>query len=248
MVIRCHSNVLKIPNIYRNPYASSDEKEIETITAEENCTFLENEKEVYHRLGHHDGIINVIKISEEGIEMAYMENGSLFQYLQVQEPPHRLAVQWILKLARAIDYAHSMCIIIADVASKNVLLDKDMNVQLCDFSDSAAIPLDSDMSQAKHYGLSVKTDIFQFGSLMYEVLTRNAFIYDLLVDKDVDAQRPHSGNEDWQAYPVWPRPEDLPSTKHLLLGHVILRCWTGVYEHMGEVYEAIKTALQIETD
>lgn len=90
MIIRCHGNVLKIPCIYRNPCASSDEKEIEAITAEENCMFLENEKEVYHRLGHHHGIINVIKILEEGIKMAYIKNGSLFQYLQVQEPPHHL--------------------------------------------------------------------------------------------------------------------------------------------------------------
>lgn len=136
-----------------------------------------------------------------------------------------------------------MCVIIANIASKNVLLDKDMNVQLCDFSDSAAIPLGSDISQAVHYGLSVKTNIFQFGSLMYEVLTRNAFNYDLLVNKDVDAQKLQCGNEDWQASAVWTRTEDLPSTKRLLLRHVVLRCWTGVYEHMGEVCKASKTAL-----
>ena len=199
LVLRYQGNVVKIAQAYRNPCASSEEKEIEDIVIEQNRAFLENEKDVYRCLGDHEGIVNIITISEQAIEMAYMENGSLFHYLQAQEPRLYLAVSWILKLAETVCYVHSRCVVIADIASRNVLLDKEMSVQLCDFSDAGVMSPCIDMSQVQHYDLSVKTDIFQFGSLMYEILTRKSFSYDLLASKYVEAQRLESGDEDWQA-------------------------------------------------
>lgn len=242
LVLPYHGHVVKIAQAYRNPCASSEEKEIEDIVIEQNCAFLENEKDVYRRLGDHEGIINIIAISDQGIEMAYMDNGSLFHYLQAQEPRLQVAVSWILKLAETVCYVHSRFIVIADLTSRNVLLDKEMSLRLCDFSDAGVMPPCTDMSKAQHYGLSVKTDIFQFGSLMYEILTRKSFSYDLLANKYVEAQRLESGDEDWQASAIWPRPEDLPKTDQFYLGYIVLRCWTGLYQHMGEVCEAIKTA------
>ena len=243
LVILHHENALKIPCVYRNPHASLEEREIEEIFIEENRTFLENEKEVYLRLGHHDGIVHCINLSEEGIEMAYMKNGSLSQYLELREPPYYLFSRWILQLAMTIRYAHSKCVILADIASKNVLLDENMSAKLCDFSDSAVVPLGSDMSQALDYGLSVKTDIFQFGSLIYEIHERKPFKYDLLANEDVDALRIRSGDEKWQAFAIYPRPEVLPNTEHLQLGQIILRCWTGGYRHMKDVCEDIAKEL-----
>jgi len=100
LVIRHHENALKIPRIYRNPHASLEEREIEDITKEQNIMFLENEKEVYLRLGNHDGIVRCINLSEEGIEMVYMKNGSL--YLELRKPPNHLVSRWILQLAKTI--------------------------------------------------------------------------------------------------------------------------------------------------
>ena len=158
LVLRYHGNVVKIVQAYRNPCASSEEKEIEDIFIEQNDAFLENEKDVYRRLGDHEGIVNIITISDQGIEMAYMENGSLFHYLQAQEPRIHLAVSWILKLAETVSYVHSRSVVIGDLTSRNVLLDKEMSVQLCDFSDAGVMPPCIDMSKVQHYGLSVKTD------------------------------------------------------------------------------------------
>ena len=239
LVIYHRENALKIPRVYRNPQASLEEREIEEIFKEQNHEFLENEKEVYIRLGHHEGIVRWINLSEEGIEMAYMKNGSLSQYLELREPPHYLVSRWTLQLATTIRYAHSKCVILADIASKNVLLDENMSAKLCDFSDSAVVPLGSDMSQVSHYGLSVKTDIFQFGSLIYEILERKPFKYDLLANEDVDALRIKSGDEEWQAFAIYPRPEVLLNTEHLRLGQIILRCWTGGYRDMEDVFEDI---------
>ncbi|MCJ1483359.1 hypothetical protein MMC06_003526 [Schaereria dolodes] len=243
LVIHHHSNALKIPRVYRNPHASLEEKKIEEIFIEQSCMFLDNEKEAFLRLEKNDGIVDLISLSEKGIEMAYMKNGSLSQYLELREPPHHLVTQWILKLARTISYAHSKCIIVADIASRNVLLDEYMSIKLCDFSDSAVMPLGNDMSQVVHYGLSVKTDIFQFGSLVYEILTRKPFKYDLLANEEVNTQRLNSEDQNWQAFAIWPQRELLPSTKHLQLGKIILSCWTGGYQHMEEVCKAIAKAI-----
>lgn len=241
LVVLYHGHVVKIARAYRNPCASPYEKRLEDLAIEEDCEFLENEKDVYRRLGDHGGLVNIIAMSDLGIKIAYMNNGTLFHYLQAQEPPLQLAVSWILKLAETVCYVHLRCIVIADIASRNVLLDREVSIRLCDFSDAGIFPLGTDMSKAESYGLSVKTDVFQFGSLMYEILTRKPFSYDLLANKYVKAQRPENG-EDWEPYAIWPRPEDLPNTGDCYLGNIVLGCWTRLYQHMGEVYEAIKTA------
>ncbi len=88
----------------------------------------------------------------------------------------------------------------------------------------AVVPLGSDMSQTLYYGLSTQTDIFQFGSLIYETFERKPCKYDLLANEDVDALRLKSGDEDWQAFAIYPRPELLLNTEHLQLSHIILRC------------------------
>lgn len=46
LIIRYYENTLKIPRVYRNLYASLEEREIKEITKEHNDTFLKNEKEV----------------------------------------------------------------------------------------------------------------------------------------------------------------------------------------------------------
>ena len=44
LVIRHYENTLKIPRVYRNLYASLEERDFKEITKEQNDTFLKNEK------------------------------------------------------------------------------------------------------------------------------------------------------------------------------------------------------------
>lgn len=44
---------------------------------------------------------------------------------------------------------------LGDIASKNVLLGDDMSVKLCDFTDSAIMPLGYDMSCAEENSISI---------------------------------------------------------------------------------------------
>ncbi len=244
VILHCKHNVLKIPKVYRDPNATPDEAEIEEILAEQNYEFLENEKRVYQRLGHHDGVVSWVNLSEDGIEMAYMKKGPLSRYLQTETPPDRLVAQWIPALAKTISYAHSRNVIIGDIASRNVLLGDDMSVKLCDFTDSALMPPDSDMSQAEDNGASIKTDMFQFGSLAYEMLTRKPFKYDSFA-RGVENQGESNRGGDWEPGDEWPPAECLPSTQHLVFGQIIFKCWTNGYQNMEEVCGAVEQALNV---
>jgi serine/threonine protein kinase len=243
VILHNKHNVLKIPMVYRNPNASPDQTLIEDILAEQNCRSIENEKQVYKRLGHHDGIVNWIELSDDGIEMVYMRNGHLSRYLEAEVPPRHLIKQWIPAIAKTVNYAHTRRIILGDIASRNVLLGDDMSVKLCDFTDSALMPLESDMSRAEDNGISIKTDIFQFGSLVYEILTRKPYHYDLFANEEVDRQRELNRGKDWKPRAEWPRAGDLPDTEHLALGQIILKCWTSGYYSMEEVCDDVERTI-----
>lgn len=121
--------------------------------------------------------------------MQYVENNTLSQYLEFERPSHDLAAKWILALAYNISYTHFRHVIIGDIASRNVLLDKDKSVKLCDFSDSDLIPLDVDIEKAEDNGASTSADIFQFGSLVYEILTGQPCKYGLFANEEIEQQR-----------------------------------------------------------
>jgi serine/threonine protein kinase len=245
VILRGKRSVLKIPAAYINPSASTDQALMDEILAEQNCSFIENEKQVYTRLGHYDGIVNWITLSDEGIEMDHMRKGSLSRYLQLEVPSRRLIAQWIPALARTVNYAHSRYVILGDIASRNALLGDDMSIKLCDFTDSALMPLNCDMSCAEDNGISVQTDIFQLGSLWYEILTRKAYKYDLFANEEVDRQRELNAGKDWELRAAWPRAKDLPTdVENLPLGQIILKCWTRFYQNMDEVCDDVDRSMQ----
>jgi serine/threonine protein kinase len=87
--------------------------------------------------------------------MAYIKNGPLSRYFKLEVPPRYLVAQWIFTLAKTVHYVHIRCVILGDIASRNVLLADDMSVKLCDFTDSAIITLDCDMSSAEQDGITI---------------------------------------------------------------------------------------------
>ena len=185
---------------------------------------MENEKDVYLRLGYDDGLVHCINASEHGLELELMKTGSLAPYLELQQPAEYLISRCVLQMVKTLFHAHSNCGILATITSRNVLLHDKLSAKLCDFNDSAAMPRGSDISQAEQNGLSVQTDIFQVGSLMYEILERDPFKYDLLANEDAQVLRLETGDQHWQVTVIYPRPGLLPSTEHLQLGHIIRNC------------------------
>jgi serine/threonine protein kinase len=69
-------------------------------------------------------------------------------------------------MARTLAHIHEQRIIVADIASRNFLLDSDLSIKMCDFTESVDLPLDACMETADYGGYSIQTDIGQLGAVM----------------------------------------------------------------------------------
>lgn len=132
-------------------------------------------------------------------------------------------------MARTLVYAHDRRVIVADVFTRNFLLDNHLSVKLSDFTESSVLPLTTNIQTANDSGYSIFTDIGQLGAVMYEVVTGKACEFDLF-----KSQPPGP------ATATWPRREDLPSTDNIWLGYIIEKCWNrGALRNTRELLAAL---------
>ncbi|RJE27199.1 STYKc [Aspergillus sclerotialis] len=134
-------------------------------------------------------------------------------------------------MARTLAYIHERRIIVADIASRNFLLDADLSIKFCDFTEYTELPLDTCMETADYGGYSVQTDIGQLGAVMYEVVVGEKCNFDIFKDVPLELSRG-----------VWPRREDLPSTKGVWLGSIIEKCWTeGAFHNAHDLWKELES-------
>ena len=119
-------------------------------------------------------------------------------------------------MARALAQIHDRRVLVADIATRNFLLDTKLSVKFCDFTESTSLPLDSHMETVDDEGFNIYTDIGQLGAVMYEVVTGEHCEFDLFKNEDVS----DSGRA------VWPRRGDLPCVQGIWLGEVMEKCWS----------------------
>lgn len=153
------TRVLKAPLIVHNVATSEKEKFAADCLREDNISFLENEKATFQRLNHSEHIVEWYALRSGGIEMKYMSHGPLSRFRLHHTPSRKQLHSWICSIAVAITYAHSRNVIVGDVAARNILIDDDQSAKLCDFTDSAVLPFDVDVSKKAKTGL-LSTRIF----------------------------------------------------------------------------------------
>ncbi|KZF26148.1 kinase-like protein [Xylona heveae TC161] len=204
VVIRQENIAVKLPLICTEDESTRNGWAVEII---------EREKDVYRRLGECDGVVSCLDLSGPGIQMELMELGNLREYLQQHRPSKLLQLSWFKKMAHTLALIHGRRVIVADISSRNLLLATDLSIKFSDFTESSILPLDTDMSQADDSGYSIHTDIGQFGTVMYEVITGTKCQFNL--HEDAESRRAQ-----------WPSRERLPATKSLWLGDIIDRCWS----------------------
>lgn len=159
-----------------------------------------------------------------------MENGDLRAYLGRNCPPKTLQFSWFRQMARGLACIHDRSVIVADIASRNFLLDSDLSVKFCDFTESSVMPLHTNMETADDNGYSIQTDMGQLGAVIYEVVTGERCRFDVFKDQPPEATRA-----------TWPRRESLPNTRNLWLGSIIEKCWTkGAFQNANCLLKALE--------
>lgn len=215
VVFRCDNTALKLPLKFSYPYTES----------------LQHEKEVYQRLGPIHGVVRYLDLSGDGIQMELMKNGDLNGYLTRHRRTKRTQLAWFREMADALVRIHNRCVIVADIAARNFLLDADLSVKFSDFTESSVLPLGTDMEAADDGGYSIYTDIGELGAVMHEVVTGNRCRFDLFKDHPAGPSRA-----------AWPRRVDLPSTEDNWLGSIIETCWTkGGFRNARELLTALNS-------
>lgn len=179
---------------------------------------LQNEIEVFERLGHHKGIIHCFKRSQHGIELDSAES-DLESYLETHpEPENSLKMSWMLRLVDAFSYIHSRKVFVDDIALRNILV-LDGELKLADFGQSILLPLDIDINSASENDLTAKIDILHLGWILYSIASWCVHKYYFFDSSDLS----------------WPGPDSFPDVDGVLCGDVIRKCWRGEYTSMEDV-------------
>lgn len=213
MVVRRNDTALKLPLKYRTTGLSEAHTKLYNGYSNISCESLQHKKEVYQRLGLNCGIIPCLNLSGISIQMAIMENRNLNDYLAQHRPAKPAQLAWFREMARTLIHIHDLCVIVADIATRNFLLAANLSVKFLDFTESSILPLGTDMQAADDAGYSIYTDIGQLGAVMYEVVTGEPYHFDL-----------YKGQLAGPAIAAWPRREDLPSTQDIWLDSIIETC------------------------
>ena len=200
-----------------------------------NVEVIRREQDIYRRLqpsqnNRCPGIVNCIGFLNEATQLAYMKNGDLRAYLQNNKPSRLLQLSWFRDMARTLAYIHEKRVLVADIATRNFLVDSDLSLKLCDFSESTLLPFDVDIDTADDNGYSPRIDIGQLGAVMYEVVTGNKCEIDLFKD---------NSPTDGRAY--WPERKFLPSTQGIWLGWIIECCWDGEFRNAHSLLRALNS-------
>ncbi len=187
--------------VYEGHNPSTDHRvalKVANIRTFKNKKTAEHYKKTFFNEAHtakkleHPNIIRILDADTEKdicyIVMELIEGGhtlnphckpdNLLSYEQV--------VKIIFKCAKTLDYAHRVGVIHRDIKPTNILLKKDMDVKLCDFSIAHLITKETENTmstsflgsprymspeQVQEDMITNQTDLFSLGIVMYELLT-----------------------------------------------------------------------------
>ncbi|EHY60970.1 hypothetical protein ABEF92_004607 [Exophiala dermatitidis] len=203
---------------------------------EDSLRALEVERRILERLGEHPRIVRLLYVHETKLVLERLLYPLLVRLLELRDqeaaPSTEEILKWSAQAAEGMEYFHGKNVLQIDIGSHNLLLDWDENIKYCDFSGSCidggwtyAAP----STRAQHPSISpkspsVQSEIFALGSVLYEIST---------------ARRVYEDSEEWEFERHFTQGE-YPETQHLLLGHVISKCWSGGYNNAGQVAAEIR--------
>ncbi|RDA94430.1 hypothetical protein CP533_2259 [Ophiocordyceps camponoti-saundersi (nom. inval.)] len=194
--------------------------------------YVDVERQIYERFiekGGHDGILSYYGVFEDGIRLEYAANYDLKSFDDSGQLPEQ-RLRWFVQIAEALKFIHSSGVVHGDLSSANVFLDADLNAKVADFAgsslDQSPLLIESSACyQCPEAPLSVKGDLFAFGSLVYEIIT---------------GREPYQGLDGDEIRHLYSR-KTFPDTKPLGgLGSIIEKCWHGEYSGCDDMLQELK--------
>jgi serine/threonine protein kinase len=188
-----------------------------------NQQTLENESQVFKRLGKCEGIIPYFQISQYGIELARAQD-DLESYMKTHpEPEIALKVKWILSLIKTFSHIHNCRIFVDDIALRNILI-IDNQLKVADFGQSILLPPDADITSATEGDLNARIEILHLGWILYSIISWQVHKY-YFFDENPELR--------------WP--DSFPVLDNILCGKLIENCWLGGYISMDQLqHEALQ--------
>ncbi|KAI1979449.1 hypothetical protein LOZ53_000661 [Ophidiomyces ophidiicola] len=218
---------------------ASDSAVIKFPVTGENRAQAQIECAIYKRLGLHPQITKLLSIQHDDMLVLERLQCPLRQRLLDlrnagrSSPTQSEILRWASQIGLGLEYIHSRGVFQIDIGAHNVLLDWDDNVKLNDFAGSSldgSKPLILCGTRFEHPSFpssqnpSIRTEIFAFGSLLYEIETTH-HPYPEKSDREVEL-----------LYKVG----IFPDARHMILGQVIHRCWMMEYRNVGEALDDMR--------
>lgn len=218
-----NDRVVKVAKTYQlDQFEDKARDDMEYINSINSQT-LENERKVYERLGHHDGIIHCFQATQEGLELEFADQGNLEVYIRsYPEPRDNIKLEWISSLTDTFRYVHSRRVFVDEIALRNLLV-ANGRLKLADFGQSVLLPLAADTDTICENNLTAKIEILHIGWIIYSIATWTAHKY-YYFDPDMHL----------------PNLRDIPLADDLLCRAVIKKCWNGDYINMDALDKEVR--------
>uniref|UniRef100_A0A3P9Q6N6 Protein-tyrosine kinase 6 n=1 Tax=Poecilia reticulata TaxID=8081 RepID=A0A3P9Q6N6_POERE len=212
-------------------------------------TEFHREVEILKRL-HHRHLISLFAICTESspyyIITELMEKGSLLQFLRGKEGQNQDAASLIdmaTQVADGMSYLEEQKSIHRDLAARNVLVGEDYICKVADFglarlvkepfyiSEEKKIPYKWSAPEAISHGkFSIKSDVWSFGVLLYEIMTYGSVPYPGFNNREVY-------NKVKSGYRM-----EAPSKCPGFIHGIMLKCWQEqpenrpAFKHLRDIY------------
>ncbi|KAL3457312.1 hypothetical protein BJX64DRAFT_269179 [Aspergillus heterothallicus] len=128
------------------------------------------EQRIYRRLEGCRGIVPVLEYSAIYTRLRLMEHGDLRAYLTRHKTARSMQLRWFQDMARIIAQVHDRRVLVADIATRKFILDAELTIALCDFSESIALPRETDMQTTTGHGWTMHIDSGMLDAVFYEVI------------------------------------------------------------------------------
>ncbi|KAF1844429.1 kinase-like protein [Cucurbitaria berberidis CBS 394.84] len=199
---------------------------------------LKVECAILEQLGKHPRIIEFKGKHEAGLLLEFAPNGSLESHMNKAALTKEDKLRFARETAEAVAHAHRKNVIICDINVRNILLDAELHVKLCDFQGRLLGPegetlcdggasenAESSMPRHNQEFADARTDIFALGSTIYHIIEGHRPFPELhTIDDEAEFVRRYQ--------------EGLfPPMAAELGGTIVWKCWEGRYGSADEVLD-----------